>query len=198
MDIGSILILLALTILVGLFVARPILEHKGSSVSQEEQELSTLLAERDRTLLALQELDFDYTLGKIPEEDYPIQRRRMLDYGADILRKLDHLQPAIHPAQTAMNAEDRLEQAIAERRAQADAALNTAPAAQLEAVAMPGGVVVKKGNGAPNVTPDDKLEVLIAERRRSRQGKAAGFCHQCGSPVQQSDRFCPRCGIKTS
>jgi septum formation topological specificity factor MinE len=198
MDIGSILILLALTILVGLFVARPILEHKSSSVSQEEQELSTLLAERDRTLLALQELDFDYSLGKIPEEDYPIQRWRMLDYGADILRKLDHLQPAIRSTQTAMNAEDRLEQAIAERRAQADAVLKTAPAAQLEAVAMPGGAAVKKGNGASSAAPDDKLEVLIAERRRSRQGKAAGFCHQCGSPVQQSDSFCPRCGVKTS
>lgn len=191
MDIGSILILLALAIVVGLYIGRPVLEHKGSSISQEEHELSSLLAERDRTLGALQELDFDYTLGKIPEEDYPIQRRRMLDYGAEVLRKLDALQPS----QVNLNAEDRLEQAIAERRLQASA---VASATGLEAAAMPVVAIAPKGNGASNAAPDDQLEVLIAERRRNRQGKAAGFCHQCGSPLQQSDKFCPRCGVKTS
>jgi ribosomal protein S27AE len=35
---------------------------------------------------------------------------------------------------------------------------------------------------------------LIASRRRERLEKAAGFCPQCGKPVQISDKFCPRCG----
>jgi predicted amidophosphoribosyltransferase len=34
----------------------------------------------------------------------------------------------------------------------------------------------------------------LAARRRARQDKSAGFCPQCGSPVQKSDLFCPRCG----
>lgn len=179
MDIGSILILLALLLLVGIFVARPILEHKGKIVGQEEHELSTLLAERDRALTALRELDFDYTLGKIPEEDYPAQRARMLQYGADILRKLD----SYAPQPSVVAAEDRLEQAISARRtARQPAAL---------------GAVSGNGNGGNGIVhPDDDLEAKIAERRRNRKGKAAGFCHQCGSPFQQSDHFCPRCGIK--
>jgi hypothetical protein len=177
MDIGSILILLALLLLVGIYIARPILEHKGKTVSVEEHELSVLLAERDRTLNALQELDFDYTLGKIPEEDYPAQRARMLQYGADILRKLD----AYTPQPVSDTAEERLEQAIIARR--------------IARQPVPTGAWTTNGNGGNGIShPDDQLEARIAERRRNRKGKAAGFCHQCGSPLQQSDRFCPRCG----
>ena len=42
-------------------------------------------------LTALSELDFDYTLGKIPEEDYPVQRTVLLQKGAGLLRQLDDL-----------------------------------------------------------------------------------------------------------
>ncbi len=183
MDIGSILILFALLILIGLYIIRPVLDGKSSSsVSQQEHELSTLLAERDRTINALQELEFDQILGKIPEEDYPVQRARMLQYGAEVLRKLDEHQGLTEPAGGQLSpAEDRLEQAISSRRA-ASVSPNSAVKTPLP----------QAGNG--NGEPDDALEALIAQRRRSRQGKAAGFCHQCGSPLQKSDQFCPRCG----
>jgi hypothetical protein len=183
MDIGSILILFALLLLIGLFIIRPVLDGKNSTpVSQEEHELSALLAERDRTINALQELEFDQLLGKIPEEDYPVQRARMLQYGAEVLRKLDEYQGSTASAGEQQSpAEDRLEQVIASRRAASgspDTVVKT--------------LLPKTGNG--NGEPDDALEALIAQRRRSRQGKAAGFCHQCGSPLQKSDQFCPRCG----
>ena len=49
--------------------------------------------------------------------------------------------------------------------------------------------------GAARVSdPDDELEALLANRRRERQEKSAGFCPQCGGALQQSDRFCPKCG----
>ncbi len=96
MDIGSIFLILALLVLVVFFVSQPFLDRRRelSSTSRNaiDHELSSLLAERDRALNALQELDFDYALGKIPEEDYPAQRQRLLQYGADTLRKLDELQ----------------------------------------------------------------------------------------------------------
>jgi septum formation topological specificity factor MinE len=104
--------------------------------------------------------------GKIPEEDYPAQRNALLVKGAETLRQLD----AYQPPSSQQTAEDRLEAAVAARRIVA----TSAPA------------------GAPRA--DDQLEVIIAERRRAREGKSAGFCHKCGSPLQISDRFCPRCG----
>jgi hypothetical protein len=78
MDLGSVFLILALTILVGLFVSRPFFERQkaipNGKTSSLDHDRSALLAERDRVLNALKELDFDHTLGKIPEDEYPEQR----------------------------------------------------------------------------------------------------------------------------
>lgn len=183
MDIGSLLVVLALLVLVGLFISRPFFEKEAVSIGrtepQEDHELSHLLAERDRVLNALQELDFDNDLHKIPEEDYAYQRTLLVQRGVEVLRDLD----AIQPQAAADSAEDRLEAAIAARRVVA-APASAAPNGRKQAVAVAG--------------PDDAVEALLADRRRVRQEKAAGFCPQCGGPVQKSDRFCPKCGAKTS
>ncbi len=180
MDIGSLSLIFALLVLVAWYVSRPLFErHPISSaaraVSRSEHDLSTLLAERDRILQMLQELDFDFTLGKIPEDDYPNQRNMLLQRGVEVLSQLDALQPSIKPDLAA----DRLEKAIAARRAQ-----------QSQAAAAPR----KNGNGV--TVPDDELERLIASRRREHPEKTGGFCPKCGRPIQKSDQFCPKCGAK--
>jgi hypothetical protein len=177
MDLGSIFLILSLFTVTALFIIRPFFEHKAVSVSREEQKLSSLLAERDRILTALEELDFDFTMGKIPEEDYPAQRTLLLKKGTDILRELDQVAgPQSAPANK--KARPRLEAAPAGE--------NTAPAADEAS----GGIV----NGSSRPAEDDDLEALIASRRRVRQEKASGFCPQCGGPLQKSDQFCPKCG----
>ena len=105
MDIGSLLIILAAAVVVTLLVTRPFYDPRQSHIQQarlttdgstiaglthtEEQTRSTLLAERDRILIALKELDFDNALGKIADEDNPVQRAALLKSGAAILRQLD-------------------------------------------------------------------------------------------------------------
>ncbi len=179
MDIGSLFLLLALLILIGLFIARPLLDREAIAVTPEadkkEHELSTLLAERDRVLKALEELDFDNAMGKIPEGDYPGQRERLLMQGADVLRKLDVIDGDISDAEI----EQRIEAAIAERRSTS---------------ADPGEAMSTEQSRAVTVDADDEVEVQLAARRRARQDKSAGFCPKCGRPVQKSDRFCPKCG----
>ena len=164
MDINAIFFTLAILVLVGMYLYTPLVEGRARRVTEEEHELSALLAERDRVLNSLQELDFDFKLGKIPSEDYPLQRSNLLQKGADILRKLDELTPD----NTQLDTETRIERAIAERRADAS---NT-----------------KRG------LTDDDLESMIAARHRSRKEKSAGFCPKCGKPVMVTDRFCPSCG----
>ncbi len=76
MDLGSLFLVLALAILVGLFIARPMFRgsaDKPSPVDGLEMKRSKLLADRDRLLTALQDLDFDNGLGKVPAENYPVQ-----------------------------------------------------------------------------------------------------------------------------
>ncbi|MEP0806762.1 MAG: zinc ribbon domain-containing protein [Chloroflexota bacterium] len=168
MEIAAILLTSGIAILVGLYLYAPVLEHGGRRITAEEHELSSLFAERDRVVNALQELDFDYNLGKIPEEDYPAQRAALLQKGADILRKIDSYSPQVD---TAQDTEARIEKAVAARRADA------AKSRQIT---------------------DDDLETLIASRRKARKNKSAGFCPKCGKPVLTSDKFCPSCGKSLS
>lgn len=193
MELGSVFLIFTVILLVGIYISRPFFESKpghslqSASANEElEHQRSGLLAEYDRLLNALQELDFDHTLGKIADEDYPQQRSALLQNGANVLRKLDEIQNQSGPAavEAPISAEDRLEAAIAARRADSPVRSNPVNPATIVAPAVP----------ATAGAPIDDLEALISIRRGSRQEKSGGFCPRCGKPVQKSDRFCPKCG----
>ena len=172
MDLGSIMLILALALGVGIYISLPLTRHSAAeklvssnkSIDDVDHKRSALLAERDRVLTALQELDFDQALGKIPAEDYPEQRTALMTSGAAVLRQLDEIEPT---GGSAASAEDRIEVAVTQRR---------------------GEIRRSASNG------NDDLEMAIAARRRDRQEKTAGFCPKCGKAVLSSDIFCARCG----
>jgi|PlaIllAssembly_1097288.scaffolds.fasta_scaffold310079_2 hypothetical protein len=171
MQISSILLVLAVFVMVGAYLYLPFMARARRVRAGESHEVSALKAERDRVINSLQELDFDFKLGKIPEGEYPDQRAALLKKGADILRQLDELAPA---ASSAVNAEARIEKATAAGRA--DSGEKTSVAAD----------------------SDDDLEAMIAARRRGQKSKSAGFCPKCGKPVLVTDKFCPSCGKSLS
>src|SRR5574340_1404933 len=153
MELSAIFFVLAVLILVGMYLYAPFVGRSRNIGFRQDHEISALLAERDRIINALQDLDFDFKLGKIPDEDYPVQRAELLKKGADVLRTLDRLQPV---AGSGSEAEARIEDAISARAA---------------------------GAQASGPLTDDDLESLIAARRKQRKEKSAGFCHRCGQPV---------------
>jgi NADH pyrophosphatase NudC (nudix superfamily) len=166
MDIGAIFITLAVLILTALYVSSPFV-HKRRKSAREDHEISSLLAENERIINALQELDFDNSLGKIPAEDYPVMRSALIQNGVGILRQLDENQQAA----SSQNAESLLEAAILAGQG--------------------------NSSGIPSVdeaAEDEDLEALIANRRLNRKAKSAGFCPKCGNPILVSDAFCPKCG----
>jgi hypothetical protein len=131
MDVGAIFLILALSMVVVAFVARPFFPRavrnhspeKGPATVKAEHEQSALLAQRDRLISALQELDFDYALGKIPGEDYTERRNALRTEAAQVLRKLDEITPGIvkaeggtGEAEAVMNVDDELEEMIVARR----------------------------------------------------------------------------------
>ena len=189
MEIGSIFLILALLLLVGLFVGRPLIENSKSEAmgadDPVDHEWSGLLAERDRLLNALKELEFDHVLGKIPEAEYPQQRASLMQRAVEILKRMDAIKP---------DGSQRAYDAVFENSVSPQQSRQTAP---LQARASNGWTGGGYAAGAAVSTPDDELEVLLSNRRRVRQEKAAGFCPKCGNPCQVSDRFCPRCGAKT-
>ena len=112
MQIVSIFFTLGILIFVGVYLYMPFLERRARRVTDEEHETSTLLAERERVVNSLQELENDFQLGKVPEDDYPAQRAALLQKGADVLRKLDE----IAPVKTQSTKDARIERAIARRK----------------------------------------------------------------------------------
>jgi len=167
MDIGSLLLIITVALLTGLFVVFPFLRGirgeqklvKSEQVSATEHEHSALLAKREQVLAALHELDMDHELGKIPTEDYPAQRGALLVEGVSALKALEEL-------------EER-----------------TGTSKPLTKVQNGNGNGRKlAGNG------DDSIEQMIAARKRERKEKTDGFCPKCGSSVVSTDAFCSKCG----
>jgi hypothetical protein len=100
MDLGSILIVLALGILTAVFIGRPFIAKRGVKVTQEDKRLSALQAERDRVLAAIEELEMDFAMGKVPEEAYRSRRASLVSEGAQVLRSID---------ESMVEADDRVE-----------------------------------------------------------------------------------------
>ena len=164
MDIGSLLLGLALFLLVAFIVARPILEQQGvreKEISRADQ----LAAERDSLLNALRDLDFDHATGKIGDEDYAPQRAQLVAQGVAVLKQLD----ALGSNRGAASADDEIERAVAARRKtragpnvedqiEAEVSTRRRPAPAADAVKCP-------ACGHP-AQPDDR------------------FCAKCGTKLQ--------------
>lgn len=87
MAIGSILVGVALLVLVGMFIARPLLRPQARPVVLTEQQL--LLEEKEALLDQIQALDFDHETGKIPAEVHALQRERLVEEATAVLQELD-------------------------------------------------------------------------------------------------------------
>ena len=117
MDIGALFILLALVIVIAMYLAQPYMERSVALVSADELELSALFAKRDQAINSLKELEFDNSLGKVPEDDYPRQRETLMKEGAETMRQIDEFKAR---GVTISANEDQLEKAIAKRRIEGD------------------------------------------------------------------------------
>ena len=80
--IGSFLLLLVVAYL----IARPLFAPEAAV---EETEGSKLLADKDRQLADIRELDVDFATGKLTEEDYHTLRARSLADAAATMQALD-------------------------------------------------------------------------------------------------------------
>ena len=155
MDLATILIGLALILLVGAYLARPFLDRTSVRVTAVDHERSALLAGREHVLAALEELDMDHTMGKLDEQDYRQQRAELLGEGADVLRRLDQLEPPAGPVQPTTEPADQVIADEIERQVE-----------QLRAMS--------KATPSGAFCPACGQKILAGDR----------FCTQCGEPLQ--------------
>lgn len=93
MSPGSLLLGAALLLLVTAYVLRPLFEDAPRRELEPDHELSSLMAERDRLLNLISDLDMDRSMGKITQSEYEEQRAKLVQRGAATLRRIDELRP---------------------------------------------------------------------------------------------------------
>ena len=111
MTVGAVLLGLAILLLVLAYLVRPLVWDSQMGQPRLSREQSSLLAERERVLSLLEELEMDREMAKLSAEDYQAERAQWLQVGAGILRRLDEMgvQADPLPDQPAAQAESVLE-----------------------------------------------------------------------------------------
>lgn len=179
MDIGSLLLGLALGLGIIFIVAQPFLD--GQNVREKKlSETDALITEREQLLTALRDLDFDRATGKITDEDYAPQRAQLVAQSATVLKQLDALQPAVPTASPSLPLEDLIEAEIAARRQHVPTNGHASPAPA----------------GKPACPHCGALAHLGDRFCPQCGGTLAHLCSTCGHTLQPDDRFCSRCGAK--
>lgn len=90
---GVIFSFLLLSIIVGL-ISLPLFREGGvrsNSLASRQKQQERLLVYYERVLTNLRDLDEDYVTGKMPEEDYHLEREDAVQRGIQVLKALDTL-----------------------------------------------------------------------------------------------------------
>ena len=106
MNVGAILVGIALLVGVAAYVARPLFERPSGENQGRIVEASSraqLITRRDAVYALIRELDADFQTGKINDQDYRALRKRYVAEGVSVLKQLDAL--AGEDSRTALEAE---------------------------------------------------------------------------------------------
>lgn len=187
MSIGSLLLGAAVILLVGLFLARPLLQHPRDQY-RRRTERQELLNQKDTLLAQVEILDFDFETGTMPEQDYKQQRRQMVAQAAEILKKLDAYEDVPEPVVSNRGLDNDIETAVAALRR--PKVRRTPRADSPKAISQP--VTAAKSTTVPQPKPQIPQTTTQAPATNGR----VKFCSQCGQPVDEGDKFCAHCGNK--
>ena len=119
MTIGSFFIVLLIFILTGVFILRPFLVKEEISGRSSSSIYDSLIAERERLLSAIEELDLELELNKISSKEHSRNRDLLLAEAAGVLKKLDKQGKQVKTQKSTQKVEvpgDDLEKMIAARR----------------------------------------------------------------------------------
>ncbi len=191
MDIGSILLSLALFLLVAAFVARPLLD-RANAANASAGPADDLISQREAILIELRDLDFDHETGKVSEDDYATQRARLVAKGVEILKALAAVSTTGRAVSAPASLDDEIENAVAARR-KTKVAL---PPASLDDEIENAVAARRKSKPAPAATSvEPELESASSQHRNfSGTSSFAKFCPQCGTAAKPGDKFCAKCG----
>lgn len=173
----GILIALLISVVAIVAVVWPLLKKGPTAVLVEDDRLTELLLRKEQILAQIKELEFDYRVGKLDDEDYRRFDDRLRRQAVILLQQIEQVAPE------SAGLDATLEGEIQKRR------------------------MVKPEDSTPAPVADAGIEAEIARRRRvaatapvqvaipNGAGEdAPRFCTECGSRVASQHKFCANCG----
>jgi membrane protease subunit (stomatin/prohibitin family) len=185
--VGSLLLGFALVLVVLLILTRPFFRPIDEGFETEEQ-IESLLAQKEALLQDLRSLDNDMEAGKVAPELYAHDRPMLMKRAALTLQQLDRLGyveapvveaaavAAVAPASSGLSVDEQIEAAVRKLRTPAEVD------ADIEAAVRR----MRQQAAATTAAP--------AKTASAKPAAAARYCPQCGTPVDSDDRFCATCG----
>lgn len=182
--VGSLLLGFALVLVVLLILTRPFFRPIDEGFETEEQ-IESLLAQKEALLQDLRSLDNDMEAGKVAPELYAHDRPMLMKRAALTLQQLDRLgyveapmaEAVAAPASSGLSVDEQIEAAVRKLRTPAEVD------ADIEAAVRR----MRQQAAAAAVAAPTQI-------RSASPAAAARFCPQCGTPVDSDDRFCAACG----
>ena len=182
-----IAILVALVLSVGAlaFVVWPLLKPGPAPVMVEDDRLTELLGRKDAVLKAIKDLEFDYQVGKLSEEDYQLYDQRLRRQAVALLQQIEEVAPQTADMDAAMEAE------IAQRRRVLDPARAAVKPAAAAAVGASATVPLAATVPAPAPAV---VAAAPAANGNVSGGAAPRYCTNCGTRLEAHHKFCANCG----
>jgi hypothetical protein len=175
-----VIVAIVLATLTVAFVAYPLfrgVRATGNPLDQDS-ELDGLVAQREASLLAIKDLDFDFQTGKLSEEDYRELRGRYAAKAVSVLQELDRR------AGPTPELEEEIEQEVRQLRQKGEERRRKQEA---------GGRRGEKELSCPRCG----RAYQAGDRFCAGCGAAlATVCPRCSTPYKPGDRFCAGCGGK--
>jgi len=119
MAFSSFLIVLGIFVIAGIIIVRPFLVEQNISTPVVPKKYDSLLAERERLLSSIEDLDLEHDLQKISSQEHSRNRDILLSQAAQVLVQLDKLEKKIPKnmrVSSPVENEDDLEAMIDTRR----------------------------------------------------------------------------------
>ena len=156
-------------------VAWPLVRKKGDGKEPalvEDTELGELLAQKDAALLAISELEADYEMRNLSQDDYVELRKKYEEQAMALLKSVDELRSK-RVIDAANDIDEEIEVLVTRMRGARD------------------GRKIVSGNTCPKC----EAPVLPDAAFCSGCGTALDTrCYACSAAVSADDRFCFQCG----
>jgi hypothetical protein len=203
----ALLIALVLSLAALAYVVWPLLKPGPAPILVEDDKLTELLGRKDAVLQAIKDLEFDYHVGKLSEEDYQLYDQRLRRQALGLLQQIEQLTPLTASLDATLEAE------IAQRRRVGDSVVSTAKAAPTvapvqgaAAAGVPAAVSLAVAAPVTAVTAVTAVSSATAATgvaqastvANGNAGSAPHYCTNCGSRLEAHHKFCANCGTPIS